>query len=770
MKKFKRMLSLVMGVLFLVGAFCFPTNAASADAEYKEKLISLGFPSDYAEKLTELHALHPEWNFTPLMVTELNSKYTWDYVLYMETDDEPNRSLVPTANAYSAYHHEKNETLYDAGYYQASKEAVAYFMDPRNFLNEKDIFQFENLAYNSSVTLAQVNSALAGTFMENAKLENGKTYAEYFIEVGRELDISPIHLASRARQEQGNKGTSSQISGKAGDKLWYYYDKKIQVEDGKMVNVPSSDYTYESLIKYNGLYNIYNINATGSGRFPILLNGMTAAEAGTPEMASKWGGSPSWNTKWKAIYGGAYKLAGSYIGNYQNTLYLQKWNVDNRSLSKTGISKNFWGQYMQNIDAALLEARTTFNSFAENQCIDCAYNFLIPVYADMPASPSPDPANGKFRYYAPSDTKFSYASSLTTPVMRSATAEYITVNCSVDQGDKIELSGHSAHSYGIIAFEYSIDGGEWKSLNSSYNQSAAALYTDISSPDFAKKVNSFSDTISTSDLSAGNHTVAVRARANYNKDASNIDVVYYLVAMIDLEIKGANRHTVTLNTPDGTTSSKLKSGEVYTLPTLTGDSSKNFAGWKVKSESATMLLPSGAALTVLGDITVSPVYLELELLRGAAVKLDLNNTTLRFTMAADAKALIAVTDIVGAKNVNYGMIFCESSYAESFPPAVLFKIGHGYTREASLSSDSTATTLYYDCDTNVISASDYKTSYSASGYIDITYTNNETIRLFTDFSFGDNSRSVKQVATAALADTGISYGSANRNLLEEMAK
>ena len=383
MKKIKRILSLVLSALFLIGAFCFPINAASADAEYKEKLISLGFPADYAEMLAELHILHPEWNFTPLMVTELNSKYTWDYVLYMESDDEPNRSLVPTASAYSAYRHETNTTLYDAGYYQASKEAVAYFMDPRNFLNEKDIFQFENLAYNSSVTLAQVNSVIAGTFMEKAKLENGKTYAEYFIEVGKELGISPIHLASRARQEQGNSGTSSQISGKAGDKLWYYYDKKIQVEDGKMVNAPSSGHSYESLIKYNGLYNMYNVNATGSGRFPILLNGMTAAEAGTPEMASKWGGSPSWNTKWKAIYGGAHKLAGSYIGNYQNTLYLQKWNVDNRSLSKTGISKNFWGQYMQNIDAALLEARTAYNSAAESECLDCAYNFLIPVYADI---------------------------------------------------------------------------------------------------------------------------------------------------------------------------------------------------------------------------------------------------------------------------------------------------------------------------------------------------------------------------------------------------
>jgi len=770
MNKFKRWLSLALSALFLLGALCFPTTASSPDDSYRAHLISLGFPADYADALTELHVIHPEWNFTPLKVTELNSKYTWDYVLYMETEDEPNRSLVPTASSYSAYRHETNKTLYDAGYYQASEAAVAYFMDPRNFLNEKDIFQFEDLSYNNSVTVAQVEASIAGTFMENAKLENGKTYAEYFIEVGRELGISPIHLASRARQEQGNLGTSSQISGKGGDKLWYYYDNSIQLEDNKLVGTPSSGHSYDTLIKYNGLYNFYNINATGNGRFAILLNGMTAAEKGTPEMASKWNGNPSWNTKWKAIYGGAHKLAGSYIGNYQNTLYLQKWNVDNRSLSKTGISKNFWGQYMQNIDAALLEARTAYNSAAESDCLDCAYNFLIPVYKDMPASPSADPAGGSFRYYAVSDSKYSYAASLTTPIMLSAKNNFISTTYSVVQGDKIELSGHSAHSYGITAFEYAVDGGEWVKMNATYSDALSSLYPDITVTASAKNVNSFSSSVPTSALSAGDHTIAVRGRANYDKSASNIDVVYYLIAVIDLEVTGANRPTVTVVTQSGSTSTKVKNGESYTLPAAPATNDKGFVGWKVKSEAATMLLPAGTSLVVVSDITLTPVYLETELLRGAAVKLNLNNTTLRFTVSVDAEALIAVTDIVGAQNVKHGMIFCESSYAETFPPAVLFKIGHGYTRESKLSSESTAKTIYYDCDTNVISASDYKTAYSVSGYMDVTYTNGETMRFFTDFSFNDHTRSVAQVAAAALADTTISYGSANRKILTEMTK
>ena len=209
MANFKRLLSLLLCLLIVCGAFYFPATAASSDGEYRDYLISIGFPEDYADKLTDLHILHPEWSFTPLLVTELNSKYTWDYVIYMEVDDDPQRSLVPTSSSYKPYQHPTNTNRYDAGYYQASREAVAYFMDPRNFLNEKDIFQFEELSFNSEITLAQIESSLDGTFMEDKRLENGMTFAEYFIEVGRELGISALHLASRSRQEQGNKGTSA---------------------------------------------------------------------------------------------------------------------------------------------------------------------------------------------------------------------------------------------------------------------------------------------------------------------------------------------------------------------------------------------------------------------------------------------------------------------------------------------------------------------------------------------------------------------------------
>ena len=109
--------------------------------EYYKELIAEGFPEDYAVSLTELHLLHPAWSFVPLKVSETDTRFTWDYVIGRETE-KGDVNVIYSSDSYSAYHHPTNRKLYDSGYYQASQQAVEYFMDPRNFLNETDIFQF----------------------------------------------------------------------------------------------------------------------------------------------------------------------------------------------------------------------------------------------------------------------------------------------------------------------------------------------------------------------------------------------------------------------------------------------------------------------------------------------------------------------------------------------------------------------------------------------------------------------------------------------------
>lgn len=395
MKSLKRVLAMILIATFVLAV---PTTVLAVDTkdpddmtpnEYIDYLIASGFPDDYAHLLSMVHRIRPNWTFEPLDVTGLSGgKYTWDYVVKQETGD-PKRSLVANSDQYVVLRDYLDANQYDSGWWKASVPAVEFMLDPRNFINEYEIFQFMDLSWSDSVTVDTVEATLKGTFMSHAKLDDiysDLTYAEYFMKIGKELGASPVYLASRVRNEQGVNGTSPLISGACGDKLWYYYSNKITgSENGKLIKAPASGYDEAGLKQYNGLYNYFNIGASGTGYFSIYLGGMNEAQKGTPSKAAEWGGSPAWNTRWKALYGGAYTATERYIKDYQNTSYLQKFNVDPRS------SRNFWGQYMQSIHGSYSAGQNIYNSFKDNGMLDLPYHFQIPVYSGMPeACPYPD--------------------------------------------------------------------------------------------------------------------------------------------------------------------------------------------------------------------------------------------------------------------------------------------------------------------------------------------------------------------------------------------
>ncbi len=466
MKTLGRFLLAVLGASLLCTGLALPISATSEQADpYTQSLIDKGFPASYAEKLTALHALHPTWEFEPLLVSEMKEQYTWEYVLLQETDN-PKRNLINKGNAYIPYRHATNTELYDSGWYQASYEAVSYFMDPENFLNEKDIFMFQDLCYSDAITPEIVESALSGTFMANAVLYDDVTYAAYLVKVGKALNVDPLHLAARLRQEQGVSGNSPLIKGECGDKLWYYYSNKVQSEDGKQVLAPDSGHSESSLTAYNGLYNYFNIGAAGTGYFAIYLGAMKEAQKGTEEMAEIWGGSSAWDTPEKAIYGGAYKLTNKYVSDYQNTLYLQKFNVDPRS------SRNFWGQYMQNVGASVSEARTIFNSLYTSECLELPYHFLIPVYEGKPAV-NPDPANGACDTYAAANTMVHVETVLRTPMSTQSVLDAITTkSLTMVEGEPITLTLNAHASRGFGRYFVRVNGGELQELTSEYDKAA----------------------------------------------------------------------------------------------------------------------------------------------------------------------------------------------------------------------------------------------------------------------------------------------------------
>ncbi len=135
------------------------------------------------------------------------------------------------------------------------------------------------------------------------------------------------------------------------------------------------------VVGYEGLYNFYNIGATSSSEpLGAIKNGLQYAKDGKgagQEIKEKY--LLPWNTKEKAITGGAIFLGSSYINVGQNTLYLQKFHV-----VPTNGTELFWHQYMTNVLAPYSESSSIYNGYVSTQILGDTMTFFIPVYNNMP--------------------------------------------------------------------------------------------------------------------------------------------------------------------------------------------------------------------------------------------------------------------------------------------------------------------------------------------------------------------------------------------------
>ncbi len=291
------------------------------------------FPASYQSGLLNLKTAHPNWIFVR-METDL------DWKTAVQEENKNSRSLI-SSSVTSSW----KTADFDKSWSYPSDGILAYYMDPRNFLSENYIFQFELLSYNDTYHKeSAVQSILNGTFMSGAIPgdSKGQSYAQAFCNIARQLGVSPFHLASRVRQEQGN-GTSPLISG-----------------------------THPS---YPGVYNYFNIGATGKGSAQVIENGLKKAA------------EYKWTTRYLSLEGGSNIISKDYIRKGQNTLYLQKFNV-----SKTSPSGLYQHQYMQNIAAPSSEAVSVKKAYATAGSLNNPFVFRIPVYKNMPSSACPQPA------------------------------------------------------------------------------------------------------------------------------------------------------------------------------------------------------------------------------------------------------------------------------------------------------------------------------------------------------------------------------------------
>ena len=168
-------------------------DAGTAQAKLPADIAQ--FPASYQSGLLNLKTAHPNWIFVR-METDL------DWKTAVQEENKNSRSLI-SSSVTSSW----KTADFDKSWSYPSDGILAYYMDPRNFLSENYIFQFELLSYNDTYHKeSAVQSILSGTFMSGAIPGDSKSqsYAQAFCNIARQLGVSPFHLASRVRQEQGS--------------------------------------------------------------------------------------------------------------------------------------------------------------------------------------------------------------------------------------------------------------------------------------------------------------------------------------------------------------------------------------------------------------------------------------------------------------------------------------------------------------------------------------------------------------------------------------
>lgn len=328
-------------------------SQGSSDADFESYMTKQGFPESYKPYLRKLHEQHPKWIFTA-------QKLGVDWNTALKEECVVGRNLVHSSALASWKSMEKGTYDFNGGYWYgldgswvaASKEIIMYYMDPRNFLNDTYIFMFENQSYDPSYqTESGVKTILAGTFMSGSytcpDTKKKYTYSQTFMDAAKKSGVSPYHLASRCRNEQGVNGAPQSLGTVKG---------------------------------YENYFNFFDIQAYATST-------MTAAEMGCKYAKTT---NPTyllpWTNQYKSIVGGSIFLGTGYITKGQDTLYLQKFDMVD------GGNGLYYHQYMTCVFGQANEAISLKNAYSQD-ILNSAMEFKIPVYNNMPDKLCPKPTS-----------------------------------------------------------------------------------------------------------------------------------------------------------------------------------------------------------------------------------------------------------------------------------------------------------------------------------------------------------------------------------------
>ena len=309
------------------------------------------FPESYKPYLRVLHNIYPNYKFIPdelkmsfdeAVNAEYNSNVKVAPKGWPVFEDERWYSSLP-----SALNPDGSRKLVDGNWYYASRTAIAYFMDPRNFLSGTDIYMFAQQGYDPNLhTVDFVKTVVKGTFLEKGYDGNQNAYIEDIIYASENTLVSPCIIAGKIISEQGKEGNSRLISG----------------------TVPG----------YENCYNFFNFGASGTTQEDVVRSGLEYAK------------NAKWFSRRASILGGAESYKRGYIERGQDTYYYTNFNV---------VSAPYYThQYATSLWDAKNNAANFSKPFLKDTSI--AMTFKIPVYTSIPEtvsikpdqSSNPDPA------------------------------------------------------------------------------------------------------------------------------------------------------------------------------------------------------------------------------------------------------------------------------------------------------------------------------------------------------------------------------------------
>lgn len=343
-------------IFMIIFVSIFPVTKVHAATTYTQKLTNGidSFPESYQNLLRQFvdDTFHDNWNF--------QAYYTGiDWNDFISGESEHGRNRVHSS--FDAAHRCSCGNL-ASEYYCANSQITSYFIDPRNFINERNIFQFLDVSYNSEIYTRAIvekmvkkykvfNYGQPITFVmsdENDGRYNQEvsmTYTDIIMKAAEVSRMSPISMIIKIVQEVGSSGSGS--------------------TDGQNATYPNT-------------YNFFNIGASDTG--DAILNGLEYAN------------NKGWHCPYTSIVEGAEFNAKNYIAAGQNTSYFYKYDCVGTKILKVNetqeiTSYDLYHQYMTNIQDPYSQSAALFETYTNEGLLTESLNFIIPVFNNMPDLP-----------------------------------------------------------------------------------------------------------------------------------------------------------------------------------------------------------------------------------------------------------------------------------------------------------------------------------------------------------------------------------------------